>query len=131
MNRHRRARIILPLLGTLAFSLATPPAVVLAQSDAAATRANVDELLKGAARIRALAEENSQAARKWRDIEASARRNLGRTNDPIERKWWSEDMATSANRAEELENYARILMSQADADDARAVRLQSTPNAKN
>ena len=40
-------------------------------------------------------------------------------------------MAASANRAEELENYARILMSQADADDARAVRLQSTPNAKN
>ena len=131
MSRHRRAHLLLPVLGVFALSLGPTSAVVRAQTDATAARATIDDLRKDAVRNRTLAEENSQAARNWRDIEASARRNLGRTNDPIERKWWSEDMATSASRAEELENYARILMSQADADDARAVRLQSTPNAKN
>lgn len=131
MSRHRRARLLLPILGALALYLGPTSAVVRAQTDAPAVRATVDDLRKDAARNRGLAEENSQAARKWRDLEASARRNLARTTDPIERKWWSEDIATCAAKAEELENYARILVRQADVDEGRALRRQPSPGGKN
>ncbi|MBI3198836.1 MAG: hypothetical protein HYZ40_15290 [Rhodospirillales bacterium] len=96
-----------------------------------ATPAIIDGLRKGAVRYRKAAEQQLDAARQRRDLEAVARTNAMRAIDPLEKRWWLEDLAGYAAKAEELEEYAFNLNLQADDDDSRAARLQAALNAGN
>lgn len=96
-----------------------------------ATPAIIDELRKGAVRHRKAAEQQLEAARQRRSLEAVARLNAMRTSDPLEKRWWLEDLAGYAAKAEELEQYAFFLNQQADKDDSRAGRLQAALDARN
>lgn len=96
-----------------------------------ATPAIIDGLRKGAARHRKAAEQQLDAARLRRDLEAVARTNAMRASDPVEKRWWLEDLAGYVAKAEELEEYAFFLNQQADDDDSRAARLQAALNARN
>ena len=96
-----------------------------------ATSAIIDGLRKDAVRNRKLAEQQLDAARLRRDLEAVARKNAMRTGDPVEKRWWLDDLAGYVAKAEELEEYAFFLNRQAAADDSRAARLQAALNAKN
>ena len=49
----------------------------------------------------------------------------------LEKRWWLEDLAGYAAKAEELEQYAFFLNQQADKDDSRAARLQAALDARN
>ena len=96
-----------------------------------ATPAIIDGLRKGAVRHRKNAEQQLDAARVRRDLEVVARTNAMRASDPLEKRWWLEDVAGYVARAEELEDYAFNLYRQADIDDSRAARLQAALNAGN
>ena len=61
----------------------------------------------------------------------AARMNAMRIGDPVEKRWWLEDLAGYVAKAEELEEYAFFLNRQAAADDSRATRLQAALNAGN
>ena len=98
---------------------------------APATPAIIDGLRKDAVRNRKIAQQQLEAARLRRDLEAVARMNAMRTSDPVEKRWWLEDLAGYVAKAEELEEYAFFLNQQADADDSRAARLQAALDARN
>ena len=96
-----------------------------------ATPAIIDGLRKDAVRHRKAAEQQRDSARVRRDLAAVARLNAMRTSDPVEKRWWLEDLAGYVAKAEELEEYAFFLNQQADDDDSRATRLQSALHARN
>lgn len=96
-----------------------------------ATPAVIDTLRKEAARDRSLAEQQMESARVRRDLEIIARRNAARTSDPLEKRWWLDDLAGYVAKADELEDYARNLRRQADTQEARAARLQAALSSKN
>jgi hypothetical protein len=96
-----------------------------------ATPTIIDGLRKDAVNRRKLAGQQLDAARLRRDLEAVARKNAMQTGDPVEKRWWLEDLAGYVAQAEELEKYAFNLNRQAAASDSRAARLQAALNAKN
>ncbi len=119
-------------MSVVALCLGGSSALVRAEEEiSSATPTIIDTLRRDAVRDRRLAESNLEAARVRRNLEAMARRNAARTSDPLEKRWWLDDVAGYVPIAEELEAYARHLIQQADAFDARAARLQAALDGKN
>ncbi len=69
------------------------------------------------------AEQNVDRARRWRELEANARRNAEQSIDPKDRTPWLETAGLYDKYAKDLEDYARKLRAQAEAAEARANRL--------
>lgn len=67
------------------------------------TPAIIDGLRKDAVRHRKAAEQQLASARLRRDLEVVARTNAMRASDPVEKRWWLEDLAGYVAQAEEHE----------------------------
>src|SRR3990167_5118461 len=123
---------VLAFLNVFALSLGALSVPAWAEEEiTSATPMIIDGLRMDAVRDRKLAERQLDAARLRRDLEAMARRNAMRTSDPVEKRWWLEDLAGYVAKAEELEEYAFFLNQQAAAEESRAARLQAALNARN
>jgi hypothetical protein len=133
MIRYGRAVGALALLLLLTVYLGRVPGnSALAQDEiTSATPMIIDGLREDAARDRVFADQQLDRARQWRELEANARKYAAQTSDPEWQKSWLEDAARHARSATELEDYAKQLKDKANAEEARANRLEAAVKSKN